>query len=239
MTSVKITLKDIIRYTFSNYKTVLLIATLMLVISALGYISENRSDIISPIAAILLDILIFIEVGYGAEIIRTSYLGHDTPPKLTNIWDLIKEGFKRTLIYLAYGLISILLFRIETYFPFYSIEAAVCDFLIIVVNVLLSLGMINKFIHNNEFKKAFNLKEMLMLFKQYKLKKLIYVIISILISQSFVISCIVDIHPGLTIIDVILAILTFFLAPLTLISTKRLIGLTFKEIIPKNWKEKT
>ena len=94
MTSVKITFKDIIAYTFSNYKTVLLIATLMLVISALGYISENRSDIISPIATILLDILIFIEVGYGAEIIRTSYLGHDTPPKLTNIWELIKKDLR-------------------------------------------------------------------------------------------------------------------------------------------------
>lgn len=231
MTSVKITLKDIIRYTFSNYKTVLLIATLMLVISALGYISENRSDIISPIAAILLDILIFIEVGYGAEIIRTSYLGHDTPPKLTNIWELIKEGFRRTLIYLAYGVISLTLYKIETYFPFYSIESAICDFLIIIVNVLLCLGIINRFIHNGKFIKAFNLKEMLLLFKQFKIKQLISVIISILISQTFVISCIVDIHPGITVIDIILAILTFFLAPLTLISTKRLIGLTFREFV--------
>lgn len=231
MTSVKITLKDIIRYTFSNYKTVLLIATLMLVISALGYISENRSDIISPIAAILLDILIFIEVGYGAEIIKTSYLGHDTPPKLTNIWELIKEGFRRTLIYLAYGVISLTLYKIETYFPFYSIESAICDFLIIIVNVLLCLGIINRFIHNGKFIKAFNLKEMLLLFKQFKIKQLISVIISILISQTFVISCIVDIHPGITVIDIILAILTFFLAPLTLISTKRLIGLTFREFV--------
>ena len=231
MNTIEITLRDIIKYTFGDYKNVLMIATLMLAISFFVNVSEIRSDIISPISVIIVYILIFIEVGYGAEIIKTSYDGQNTTPKLIPTKELLKEGVKRTVIYVFYGLICILLYRLEQYFPFYSIESSVCDILIIVVTILMCLGIINRFLHNGKFSKAFNLKEMLMLYKKFKIKELVYVIISMLIGQAFVVSCLVDINPGFRIIDAILMVLTFFLAPLSLISTKRLIGLTFKRYV--------
>ena len=49
MNTIEITLRDIIKYTFGDYKNVLMIATLMLAISFFVNVSEIRSDIISPI----------------------------------------------------------------------------------------------------------------------------------------------------------------------------------------------
>ena len=61
----------------------------------------------------------------------------------------------------------------------------------------------------------------------------IKVIIAVIISQAFAASVVIPFSKGLTLLDIIYSIATFFLAPFLYISSKRLIALNVYDLLEK------
>ena len=82
--------------------------------------------------------------------------------------------------------------------------------------------------------KAFKYTEIYDLLKDIGAIDTFTILISLVIAQIFAISCFVDINPNtLSLLEVIYSILTFILAPIALISTKRLISLNLRRVYAK------
>ena len=112
--------------------------------------------------------------------------------------------------------------------------AIICFILFIFVYILLIGSLLNMCENRGRFVKAFKYNEIYDLLKDIGVIDTFTILISLVIAQAFAIGCFVDIHPDtLTLFEVIYSILTFFLAPIALISTKRLISLNLRRAYGK------
>ena len=243
-------LKDAIRYPFLDWKTLLIIGTLMFAItitnkanlSKIGlaisilegliphYFNSNRIILIFSV------ILLFLEMGYGSKIVYKGLLGEDNPPQLKKIKKLVWEGFKKYCIVVIYGIpMTLLLKHAKSYFFEGNIPLAIVFFILFNFVYLVLVGaLLNRYESKGKFTKAFCYKEIFGLMKDIGPKDVSTIFICAVIGQIFVVSGFVDIaQDGLTLFEIGISILTFFLAPISLISTKRLISLNLRRVYAK------
>ena len=81
---------------------------------------------------------------------------------------------------------------------------------------------------------AFHLREIINLIKIFETKSFIKVIIAVIISQAFAASVVIPFSNGLSLIEIIYSIATFFLAPFLYVATKRLIALNVYDLLEKH-----
>lgn len=92
-------------------------------------------------------------------------------------------------------------------------------------------GLINRYLNNGSFFKAFNLIEIVRLLSNLLGRNFFRLIVAVIIAQLFAISVFVDFHEGFTLFELGYSIMTFFLAPFLFIATKRLVGLQVSELL--------
>ena len=85
--------------------------------------------------------------------------------------------------------------------------------LFILLYLCLIAGLLNRYLHNGKFIEAFHLREIINLIKIFDTRSFIKVIIAVIISQAFAASVVIPFSKGLTLLDIIYSIATFFLAP--------------------------
>ena len=234
ISEVKISLKDAIRYPFLDLRIILIIGTVLFTISILNKLSLSNWE--SIIILLISHILLFLEMGYGTRIVYNGILGEDELPKFNKIFKLIWEGLKKYCIYLIYAIIMSFLFKYaKDYFLADKIPLAIICFLLFIFAYVLLIGsLLNRYENKGSFIKAFYYNEIYDLLKDIGAKDVLTILICFMIAQSFAISCFVDIHPDtLSLFEIAYSILTFFLAPITLISTKRLISLNLRRVYAK------
>lgn len=229
MGSIKEYLKDALKYPFSDWRIILLIGTLMFVISLLRKLSIHGKYLETTIF-IICSILMFLEVGYGSKIAATSIRGDAKPPKFNKIPKLIWEGFKKVTIITIYGVpLHYLFYQAKTYTYIASPICLIFYVLFIFVYIILILGLINRYTYRGSFIKAFDFREFTELFKKIKNKNLVFILICAMIAQIFAIQTLIDMYDGFYPIELYYVIISFFLAPFMLITTKRFIALNVRE----------
>ena len=240
-------LEDAIRYPFLDWKTLIIIGTLMFAITisnkadlskiglAISILESFRPYYFNQNAIILIIsvILLFLEMGYGSRIVYNGLLGENKPPKLNKIKKLAWEGFKKYCIIVIYGIVMTYLFKYaKSYFFEDNIPLAIVFFILFIfVYLVLIVALVNRYENNGKFIKAFYFNEIFGLMKDIGAKNVSTIFICAVIAQIFVVSGFVDISPnGLTLFEIRFSILTFFLAPISLLSTKRLISLNLRRV---------
>ncbi|MBQ2962380.1 DUF4013 domain-containing protein [Methanobrevibacter sp.] len=240
-------LKDAIRYPFIDWKNLIIIGTLMFAITISNKANLSKIDLAisileslipnyfnsNTIILIISVILLFLEMGYGSKIVYKGLLGENKPPKLNKIKKLVWEGFKKYCIVVIYGIVMTLLLKhAKSYFLADDIPLAIVFFILFNFVYLVLVGaLLNRYESKGKFIKAFHYKEIFGLMKDIGAKDVFTIFICAVIGQIFVVSGFVDItEGGLTLFEIGISILTFFLAPISLISTKRLISLNLRRV---------
>ena len=240
-------LKDAIIYPFLDWKTILLIGILMFAINISNKANLNKVSLaikileniipsyFEPNAIVLIFsvILLFLEMGYGSKIVYKGLMGENKPPKLKKIKKLVWEGFKKYCIMVIYGIVmGYLLTNVRSYSSEGNNPMAIVFFLLFYFVYLVLIGaLINRYENNGKFIKAFYYKEIFTLMRDIGAKNVLTIFICAFIAQTFVVSGFVDITKnGLTLLEIVISILMFFLSPISLISTKRLVSLNLRRV---------
>lgn len=228
-------LMDAIKYPFLDLKIIFIIGAILFAISILNKL--NFSDCVEKsILLAISSLLLLLEMGYGFRIIYRGLIGENEPPKFDKILNLIWNGFKNYFVYIIYAIIMSFLFKHaqSLFFENNYLLTMIVFILFIFVYILLIGSLLNMCENRGRFMKAFKYNEIYDLLKDIGAIDTFTILISLVIAQTFAISCFVDIHPNtLTLLEVIYSILTFFLAPIALISTKRLISLNLRRVYAK------
>ena len=240
-------LKDAIKYPFLDWKIIIITGSILFAISLLNKSDMSKIDLAisvlksldfsnlnqNRIIPIITSILVFVEIGYGSRIVYKGLLGENKPPKYNKLKKLVWEGFKKYCIILIYGIVMTFLFNYaKSYFLADNIPLAVILFLLFLFVYLTLIGSIlNRYENNGKFFKAFDYNEIFRLLKDYGAKYVLIIFICAVIAQTFTVTCFVDINPNtLSLLEIGISILTFFLAPITAISTKRLVSLNLRRV---------
>ena len=226
---------DTLEYPFLDLKIILIIGVILFSISILNKLNFNDC-VEKSIILIISSFLLLLEMGYGFRIIYRGLIGENKPPKFDKILNLIWNGFKNYCVYILYAIIMSFLFKhAQSLFSANNYPLAIIVFILFIFVYMLLIGsLLNMCENRGRFVKAFKYNEVYDLLKDIGAIDTFTILISLVIAQTFAISCFVDIHPNtLTLLEVIYSILTFFLAPIALISTKRLISLNLRRVYAK------
>ena len=120
----------------------------------------------------------------------------------------------------------------QSYFLADNIPLSIIFFILFIFVYLTLIGaFLNRYENNGKFFKAFDYNEIFRLLKDYGAKYVLIIFICAVIAQTFTVTCFVDITPNtLSLLEIGISILTFFLAPITAISTKRLVSLNLRRV---------
>ena len=240
-------LKDAIRYPFLDWKIILITGGLLFAITILNKSDMSKIDLAisllksldfthfnqNRIIPLITSILVFVEIGYGSRIVYKGLLGENKPPQYNKIKKLVLEGFKKFCIIIIYGSIMTYLFNTaKSYFLANNIPLAIVYFILIHFVYLCLIGaLLNRYENRGKFIKAFYYNEIFSLLRDIGVKPAFTIFICALIAQTFAVTCFVDINPNtLSLLEIGVSILTFFLAPITAISTKRLVSLNLRRV---------
>ena len=240
-------LKDAIRYPFLDWKIILITGSILFLITILNKSDMSKIDLAisvlksldfsnlnqNRIIPIITSVLVFVEIGYGSRIVFKGLLGENKPPQYNKLKKLVWEGFKKYCIILIYGIVMTFLFNYaQSYFLADNIPLAIIFFILFIFVYLTLIGaMLNRYENNGKFFKAFDYNEIFRLLKDYGAKYVLTILICAVIAQTFTVTCFVDITPNtLSLLEIGISILTFFLAPITAISTKRLVSLNLRRV---------
>ena len=224
-------IKDSIDYALSDKLGLIIISSL---VSIACFI--NKDSLSDPILKVT-NVLLLIVVGYGSYVSWYALKGRDEHPSFRNNMErLIWEGFKKSIIVFIYsGFLYVLLSLAKQNYMNGNLIFAVC-FTILFVLLYLCLigGLFNRYLHKGKFMEAFHLREIINLIKIFDTKSFIKVIIAVMISQAFAASVVIPFSNGLSLIEIIYSIATFFLAPFLYVATKRLIALNVYDLLEKH-----
>lgn len=223
---------DAIKYPFLDFKIIIIIGAILFTISILNKLSFSNCFEKSAIF-IVSSILLLLEMGYGFRIIYKGLIGENKPPKFDELLKLVWNGFKNYCVIFMHAIIMSFLFKHgkSLFFANNYPLSIVCFILFILVYVLLIGSLLNMCENRGRFIKAICYNEIFDLLKDIGTKDIFTILISLVVAQIFAISCFVDIHPNtLSLLEVIYSIITFFLAPITLISSKRIISLNLRRV---------
>ena len=120
----------------------------------------------------------------------------------------------------------------QSHFLAGNIPLAIIFFILfIIVYLTLISAILNRYENNGKFLKAFDYNEIFGLLKDYGAKYVLTIFICAVIAQTVTVTCFVDINPNTSnVLEIGISIQTFFLAPITAISTKRLVSLNLRRV---------
>lgn len=224
---------EALKYPFRDWKNIIVIGFLLL-IASLGRklpFPEDPQQTVVFIGALL---ILFLQTGYGSKIVYSGLKGENIPPKLRPIPKLIWEGFKKIIIIIIYVHIMVIFISVgKTQLSANNIPIAIILFVLGGGTYLLMVGgLLNRYFHHGKFIKAFYLKEIIAIIKKIGFWDMISIVICAMISQTLTISTFINLVKDMfTSIELVLCIIAFFLAPIALMSTKRLISLNLRRIL--------
>lgn len=223
--------KNSLKYGLKD-KKVILILGLMYFLSSF----VNKFDVHPNILKLVNLFLLFI-IGYGSYITWTTVNNIDELPDIKKYREIIWEGFKKSLILLIYTLIITYLIHCFLYYHIINpVLSAISLILALLTYLILIVGLINRTINYGNILKSFDLKEIVELMIKFDKKILIKVIIAALMGQIISIISYIDIHPGFTLTEAFITVLSLILTPILYITTKRLIGIHIGQLLEKNSK---
>ena len=223
-------IKESIDYTLSDKTGIIIVSSL---VSIACFI--NKNSLSDPILKVI-NVFLLIVVGYGSYVSWYALKGRDEHPRFkNNMKRLVWEGFKKSVIVFIYsGFLYALIRLAKLSYADGNLIFTVCFvILFILLYLCLIAGLLNRYLHNGKFIGAFHLREIINLIKIFDTSSFIKVIIAVIISQAFAASVVIPFSKGLTLLDIIYSIATFFLAPFLYISSKRLIALNVYDLLEK------
>ena len=204
--------EDSIKYPFLDWKTLIIIGTLIFAITISNKSNLSKVDLaitilkniipsyFNPNVTILIIslILLFLEMGYGSKIVYKGLMGENNPPQLNKIRKLVWEGFKKYCIVVIYGIVMTLLLKYaKAYFLANDIPLAIVFFILFNLVYLVLVGaLLNRYESKGKFIKAFHYKEIFDLMKEIGAKDVLTIFICAVIGQIFVVSGFIDITKG-------------------------------------------
>jgi hypothetical protein len=223
---------DAVRYALGDKYAILIIGVIVVVASFV-----NKSAIFpSPIMRVL-NVFLLIEVGYGSYISWYTLKGSDELPKIANIKKLAWEGFRKSCIIFVYGIFlsAFISASQQAYADGNYLLTAVFVVCFVIVYLTMVGGLINRYLYRGKISKAFYVPEIYMLLRSFDGKTFVKFIAAVIIAQVFTLSVFLDFHKEFIIVDILISISTFFLAPFLFMATKRLVGLQVRKILEKSW----
>ena len=223
-------IKESIDYALSDKTGIIVISTLVAIACFI-----NRDSLSDPILKVL-NVFLLIVVGYGSYVSWYTLKGRDEHPHLkNNLKRLVWEGFKKSVIVFIYSGFLWLLGRLAklSYENGNLIFTTSFIILFILLYLCLIAGLLNRYLHKGKFIEAFHLREIIELIKIFDTRSFLKVIIAVMISQAFSASIVIPFSQGITLLDIIYSIATFFLAPFLYIATKRLVALNVYDLLEK------
>ena len=223
-------IKESIDYALSDKIGLVIVSTLICIACFI-----NRDSLSDPILKVI-NVFLLIVVGYGSYVSWYTLKGRDEHPRFrNNMKRLVWEGFKKSVIVFIYSgcLYLVLLLAKRSYADGKVIFAACFIILFVLIYLCLIAGLLNRYLHKGKFIEAFHLREIINLIKIFDTRSFIKVIVAVLISQAFSASIVIPFSQGITLLDIIYSIATFFLAPFLYVATKRLIALNVYDLLEK------
>ena len=225
-------IKDAINYTFSDIFGIWVISTLLTITSLISkdaYIDKFWS---------IITVTLLIVAGYGSYVSWYTLKGSDEHPQLNKntIKKLTWEGFKKSVIIFIYSIgLTFLYHQAKTNFTSENLLiSTIYMILFLLLYLCLIGGLLNRYLYHGEFKKAFDLLEIIKLISIFDLKSFIMVIVAVIISQTFTISVVIGFNTGFSFIEFIHFLSTYFLSPFLYITIKRLVGLTIYNLLKES-----
>ncbi|WP_407415954.1 DUF4013 domain-containing protein [Methanobrevibacter sp.] len=221
-------IKDAIKYTFKDWKAIVLLGIILCLASTFEEWQTN--DLLTAIIlAVIIIALALIEEGYRYKIIKGTIKGDNKPPIIGNFSGLIHEGFLETvtlLVYSAVFLVIVGLYSTLIEIPGVSYIYPIIMFILAMVIYLTALGCaIYKALHNDNFFSAFNILGILKLYTKLGIMQTIFLIIVGSISLNLIFTCVL--HQGIFEPGKFLEfILSFFINPILLLFITRLLALS-------------
>ena len=223
-------IKESIDYALSDKTGIIIISSLISIACLI-----NRNSLSDPILK-MINIFLLIAVGYGSYVSWYTLKGRDEHPHFrNNMKRLIWEGFKKSVIIFIYSGFLYVMLRLakQSYTDGNLIFAACFIILFVLLYLCLIAGLLNRYLHKGKFIEAFHIPEIINLIKIFDTRSFIKVLIAVMISQAFSASVIIPFSQGLTLVDIIYSVATFFLAPFLYVATKRLIALNVYDLLEK------
>lgn len=223
-------IKDSIDYALSDIRGLAIISTLVCIACFI-----NKESLSDPVLKVI-NVVLLIVVGYGSYVSWYTLKGRDEHPHFrNNMKRLVWEGFKKSVIVFIYSAVLWWLFRLarQSYSDGNLIFAGCFIILFVLVYLCLIAGLLNRYLHKGKFIEAFHIREILQLIKIFDTRSFIKVLVAVLISQAFSASIVIPFSQGLSLLDIIYSIMTFFLAPFLYVATKRLIALNVYDLLEK------
>ena len=223
-------IKESIDYALSDKTGLVIISTL---VSVACFI--NKDSFSDPILKVL-NVVLLIVVGYGSYVSWYTLKGRDEHPHFkNNMKRLVWEGFKKSVIVFIYSAALWIVARLarQSYTDGNLILFVCFTILFVLIYLCLIAGLLNRYLHKGKFIEAFHLPEILNLIKIFDTRSFIKVLIAVMISQAFSASVIIPFSQGLTLVDIIYSVATFFLAPFLYVATKRLVALNVYDLLEK------
>ena len=221
-----LSIKDAVRYALSDWKVVLVIGGLMCLSSI-----SNKISVISLFK--ISNIFMVFVIGYGSFIAFYTIHGDDVPLNISNVKRIFWEGFKKSVILMFYSLFLNFFFTVAKsgYDKGDILIAVVSGLIFALIWLVLIGGLINRYLNKGKFTKAFDIVEIVKLLKSLIGHNFIRLIVAVIIAQVFALSVFIGLQDGLSVLEIVHSILTFFLAPFLFIATKRLVGLNIRELV--------
>ena len=223
-------IKESIEYALSDMWGLVIISTLVCIACLI-----NEDSLSDPILKVI-NVFLLIVVGYGSYVSWYTLKGRDEHPRLrNNMKRLIWEGFKKSVIVFIYSAVLWVLIRLakNSYADGNLIFMVGFVILFVLVYLCLIAGLLNRYLHKGKFIEAFHLPEIIELIKIFDTRSFIKVIVAVIISQAFAASIVIPFSQGLTLLDIIYSIATFFLSPFLYVATKRLVALNVYDLLEK------
>ena len=223
-------IKESIDYALGDKLGLLIISTLVSLACLI-----NKDSLSDPILKVL-NVLLLIVVGYGSYVSWYALKGRDEHPKFkNNMRRLVWEGFKKSVIVFIYSGFLWLTGRLAKlcYTHGHVIVAACFIGAFVLIYLCLIAGLLNRYLHKGKFIEAFHLREIFNLLKIFDTRSFIKVVVAVLISQAFAASIVLPFSQGLSLLDIIYSIATFFLSPFLYVASKRFIALNVYDLLEK------
>ena len=177
----------------------------IIIISALMTITSliNKNNFLNSFWR-MFTLTLLIVMGYGSYVSWYTLKGSDKHPKINNLKKLTWEGFKKSVITFIYS--------VGLTFFFHQTKVNLNG------NIIIALISIILFV-------------LISLISLFDIKSFIRVVTAVIISQIFAISVVIGFTNGFSLIELLMSLSTFFLAPFFYIATKRLVGLNVRELL--------
>lgn len=225
-------MRDALKYTLKDWKTIFLLGIVLCAAASFNDLDSDNTYVGLAIVIVALILLAF-EEGYRYLIIKKTLKGDNSPPRVTNLKEILVEGSYEAITLIIYACVIYLLVEVINNINILDgmedLQAAIISAACIFIYFLFFGAAINKVLHGGRFLSAFNAREIINYYRRIGLKRTLAIIIFGTISLNFIVCSVFD-YGSIDLVNTIDFLINFILSPIMLLFITRLIALSGKEV---------